>query len=127
VDIEGALRQIVAEVVRDEVRRALRDELPAILREALATHVPSPDDDRYLDANEAANLVGVAPTTIRRWAYRGQLKACRAGRLLRVRLRDLRECVEREPPEEGVDIDKRVEEILRKMNSAGPRKRRRGR
>jgi hypothetical protein len=74
---ERALREIVA----DEVRRVLREELPERGR--------SVSDAEFLPVVEAASRVVVAPATIRVWMAQGRLGRYRAGRELRVRITEL--------------------------------------
>ena len=68
-DLESKLRALLADVIRDEVRRAVAE----------ATKV-----DEYLSTQEAAAFARVAPGTIRRWIRTRRLQRCSAGRTLRV-------------------------------------------
>lgn len=45
--------------------------------------------DKIFTPEEAARLLAVSPKTIRKWIRQGKLKESRAGRLLRIRERDL--------------------------------------
>jgi excisionase family DNA binding protein len=72
----GTLEELIREIVRDE------------LRKALAT-APSPAAVEYLTTNVAAALACVAAGTIRRWIREGRLEDHRAGRVVRVRREDL--------------------------------------
>lgn len=65
-----ALREVIAQIVREEIAKA-----------GLA---PKSAADAYLSVAEAADLASVAPGTIRRWVRVGDLPRCGAGRLLRV-------------------------------------------
>lgn len=68
--IAAALRALVTEIVREELRRvAARDQ--------------------YLSTGHAAELADVAPGTIRRWLREGKLRGYRAGRSVRVKLSEL--------------------------------------
>ncbi len=69
---ERALREIVA----DELRRVLREELASGGRPA--------NDAEYLPVAEAAARASVAPATIRVWMAQGRLGRYHAGRELRV-------------------------------------------
>lgn len=72
--IETQLRELIAEVVRDELGRAL-------------AQAARPDE--YLDTRAAGELASVAPATIRRWIHEGKLPGHHAGRETRVRRADL--------------------------------------
>jgi excisionase family DNA binding protein len=72
MSIEETLRGLVAQVVRDELRK-------------LAT---GPADE-YLSTNAAAKLADVAAGTIRRWVKNGRLRNYHAGRLVRISKHDL--------------------------------------
>lgn len=74
MSIEAGLRALIAEVVREEVARALaaRDR---------------PDD--YLSPRAAGALAKVAPATVRRWIREGRIAGHRAGSRLRVLRSDL--------------------------------------
>lgn len=45
--------------------------------------------DRLLTPEEAAEILAVSPKSIREWLRKGKLKGLRAGRLWRIRERDL--------------------------------------
>jgi excisionase family DNA binding protein len=68
-DFEHQLRELVREVVREELAR-VRGE-PATSGE-------------YLSTGAAAQIAGVHPGTIRRWIREGRLAEHRAGRVVRV-------------------------------------------
>lgn len=72
--LETGLRELIAELVRDEVRRALA----AAMR-----------PEEYLTTARAAQVAQVTPGTIRRWIRQGRLSAHRAGRSCRVTRADL--------------------------------------
>jgi excisionase family DNA binding protein len=78
-DLETALRQIVADVVREELLAALAH---AISQPEMGT------GRRYVSPAQAASIAGVAPETIRAWVRQGRLHDYRAGRLLRVSIDD---------------------------------------
>jgi hypothetical protein len=80
---ERALREIVAE----ELRRVLREELTAGSRSA--------NDAEYLPVAEAAARASVAPATIRVWMAQGRLGRYHAGRELRVRGSELADLMRR--------------------------------
>lgn len=106
-------------VLRDLVRQVVREELPPILRQALAPVAraeparPAQEEANvYLTAKAAAEIVGVHPTAIRRWVWRGALPGYRAGRLMRVRLDELKAFLGRAPEEPDVDVDDAARQIL---------------
>ena len=72
--LEQTLRELIAELVRDEVRRAV----------ATATQPVE-----YLSTHAAAKVAKVTEGTIRRWVREGRLAEHRAGRLCRVCRADL--------------------------------------
>jgi len=73
LDIELGLRALIAEVVRDELRKLT---------------APTPDDE-YLSTRAAASFADVSGGTIRRWIREGKLPPHRAGRLVRVKRSEL--------------------------------------
>lgn len=79
-------------VFRREVVAAFRDEvIPAIneaVRRAIAA-APRADPDRLIDSTEAAALLGMTSSAVRKAAQRGSLPALRIGRRLRFRVGDL--------------------------------------
>ena len=93
--IEEALR----EIVRDEVRKELRHHREEMLVAARANDRPppesEPDPDELLTVEQVAHLLKVIPDTIRSWIQSGALKASRPGngtrpgRKYRVRRSDL--------------------------------------
>jgi excisionase family DNA binding protein len=93
--IEEALR----EIVRDEVRKELRHHREEMLVAARANDRPppesEPDPDELLTVEQVAHLLKVIPDTIRSWIQTGTLKAsrpgngARPGRKYRVRRSDL--------------------------------------
>jgi excisionase family DNA binding protein len=68
-DLERSLRDLIAGLVREEVRRAL-------------TEATQPDE--FLTTAQAAEVAKVAQGTIRRWIRAGRLTSQRSGRELRV-------------------------------------------
>jgi excisionase family DNA binding protein len=69
VTLESGLRAMIAEIVREELARALAE-------------LARPDE--YLSPRRAAQLADVAPATIRRWIREGRLASTSAGRAIRV-------------------------------------------
>ncbi len=74
MSIESDLRALIAEVVREEIARALAER-------------DRPDD--YLSPRAAGALADVSPATVRRWIREGRIAGHRAGSRLRVRRSDL--------------------------------------
>jgi excisionase family DNA binding protein len=91
--IEAALRELVRDVVCDELRR-LREEVLDAIR---AHHSPPPKNEpsreEFLTVEQIAQLLKVIPDTVRTWIQSGALRASRpgdgTGRKYRVRRRDL--------------------------------------
>ena len=78
--IEERLREIVAELVRDEIRRS----------------APSASvEDGYITTRKAAELAAVHPATIRRWIADGRLPTRQVGSPARPRFRVLRSDLDR--------------------------------
>jgi excisionase family DNA binding protein len=73
-DLERSLRDLIAGLVREEVRRALSE---------------ATQPDEFLTTARAAEVAKVAQGTIRRWIRDGRLAPHHAGRELRVRRSDL--------------------------------------
>lgn len=95
---EHALRQLFAE----ELRRVVREELPAIVRKAMqeaggvaGDRADSLAQADYLTAEQAAAIAGVKPETVRGWVRRGDLPSHHAGRLLRLRRDELTDFLDR--------------------------------
>jgi excisionase family DNA binding protein len=72
--LEHGWRELIVDVVREEVRRVLGE---------------ATQSDEYLTTAEAAEVAKVAQGTIRRWIRDGRLTPHHAGRELRVRRLDL--------------------------------------
>jgi excisionase family DNA binding protein len=93
------------DAIRDTVKKAVASELDdlrqaiASLKASIQANAPAaaaPHD--YVDAAEAAAIAGVKAQTVRRWIARGELRGHRAGRLLRVRVDELRAFLAAAPP-----------------------------
>jgi excisionase family DNA binding protein len=102
---EAGLRSLIADVVRDEVRRALAD------------HAPATAD--LLTVAEAADAARVSAATVRRWIRTGQLAAQGDGRRLRVRRRDLDQLLTAGPRRE---LRLTPEQIADQEDMRGPRR-----
>jgi excisionase family DNA binding protein len=98
---------LASDRLRTDLREIIREELAVLIGER------APQADRLMSADEAAKVAGVASATVRRWVYRGDLPGHYAGRLLRVRLDELRAFLSRDRSTgEPVDVDRRVAEIM---------------
>lgn len=121
--LDSALRELVREVVREELCPALREEFRSALRESregTRSH-PSPGSVApLLTVEEAANEMKVTPPTIREWIKSGTLRATRvgprrSGRLLRISRNDLDAFVAQQrgsASREEVDVDDEAARIL---------------
>ena len=89
-DLETALRQIIAAVVREELQAILCHR---------GIQVESGGDRRYVSPAQAAAIASVSTRTIHTWVRQGRLPAFRPGRLLRVAVDDLHTCMATKPPE----------------------------
>lgn len=73
-EFERGLRELIMDLVRDEVRRVLAE---------------TTQPDEFLTTADAAKVAKVAQGTVRRWIRDGRLAPHHAGRELRVRRSDL--------------------------------------
>jgi excisionase family DNA binding protein len=109
--VDFALRELVRDIVRDELRIAVRE----LSQQPQVPSLPAAEA-RYLSAHQAAEIAGVTAATIRDWVRKGELRGSRAGRLLRIKNSDLESYLERalEPTKgaQDLDIDARVAEML---------------
>ena len=80
IDINQGIRELVSEVVRDELRKL----------------VAGPPDE-YLSTTSAAKIAGVTMGTVRRWIKSGRLIEHHAGRVLRVSRADLEKLMRSTP------------------------------
>ena len=94
--IETALRDILRDVVRDELRYLREDILGWIqAHETLAPPVNESSSDELLTVAQVASALKIVPGTVRAWIQSGALRASRPGngaqpgRTYRVRRADL--------------------------------------
>lgn len=104
---ERDIRRIVREVVRDELA-----SLQGMQRRA---HVEGMEQARVLSSREAAEVAGVAVSTIRGWVRQGLVPARRAGNRLRIDRADLDEYLARSIEVLPVEAEDRLQEILREV------------
>jgi excisionase family DNA binding protein len=106
MQIDAALRELIREAVRD----VFREELRAVLSELAAP-------TRYLSVREAGKVASVDPSTIRKWIQTGELRALRAGRVLRVSQEELRKFMSRPPPSPERSPEQLADEIFERMQA----------
>lgn len=110
--LDETIRSLVREVVRDEVRAALRQVPDRSERRNVAT--ASDAGGGYVSLARAAAFADVAPGTLRRWIRSGRLRARRAGRVYRLSLADLEAMLAHGRRPDLIDpIATRAQEILR--------------
>lgn len=99
IPLDEPLRALVRDVIREEVRAALRDHAALDRRNGGAVGAGG-----YLSIARAAAFADVAPGTIRAGIRAGRLPSQRAGRVYRVARADLEAFVARSAAERG-DVD----------------------
>jgi excisionase family DNA binding protein len=93
--IEEALREIVRDEVRKELRHHREEMLVAVRAYDRPPAKTEPDPDELLTVEQVAHLLKVIPDTVRGWIQSGTLRASRPGngtrpgRTYRVRRADL--------------------------------------
>lgn len=105
--VDDALRSLVAEVVREELRHAFAESGIAL------AGAPTPPSTRYLTAAEAGAIAGVTAGTVRDWVTHRRLPCFWAGRRVRIKEADLHAFMagpEKSPAE--VDPEAWAEKIL---------------
>lgn len=97
-----------------ELRTMLRDVVREVVREELGER-PTTLAGEMLTYEEAAELVHVSASTVKRWVKRGRLGVVGEGRIRRVRAEDLRACLAgntRPTPPTKLDAKASVTNIL---------------
>lgn len=89
-----------------------KNEFADFLRDVLRDEIDAFQLPRYLTSKQAASVAGVTPPTIRTWAKRGDLRSYWAGGDLRVRLSDLEAYLARRNPDNLIDLEARVREMM---------------
>jgi excisionase family DNA binding protein len=93
--IEGALREIVRDEVRKELRHHREEMIVAVRAHGGPPPKSGPDPDELLTVDQVARLLKVIPDTVRCWIQSSTLRASRPGngtrpgRKYRVRRADL--------------------------------------
>jgi excisionase family DNA binding protein len=102
--LDAAFRELVRDVVREEIQAAI-----ASAGQGRAAN----DNAEYLSGGDAARIAGVAEGTIRAWVRQGRLVPYRAGRVYRVKRGDLDMFLRGSGEQsEIVDLDARASELL---------------
>jgi excisionase family DNA binding protein len=111
--------------VDDAMRAAIRDELNALFEEKikplLESHRPPAPVEVpvYISTADAARRIGVTVATVQSWVRENRLRGHRAGRLLRIKVEDLHEFMNRATPPEDVDLDAVGRRILLRRRRRG--------
>jgi excisionase family DNA binding protein len=91
--IEGAMRDLLRDVVRDELRHFREEMLEAIRLQDRPPPKTEPNPAELLTVEQVAHSLKVIPDTVRAWIQSGALRASRngtrPGRKYRVRRADL--------------------------------------
>jgi excisionase family DNA binding protein len=114
--IESLFRRVAETTLRDVLREDIRQIVRQELQQLLAVANQPSHTDEYVSAKRAAELLGVSEQSVRRWIGSGELSVHRAGRLLRLRLQDVRDYLARSKQSDGLDIDARARAILAGAN-----------
>jgi excisionase family DNA binding protein len=104
--LEAALRDLLRDVVRVEIREALAEHGPSSHHSAVRNVASA-----YLSISKAAQFADVAPGTLRRWIRTGRLPARRAGRVYRIARDELEAFLARHG--RGIEIATKARRILR--------------
>src|SRR5881394_3938387 len=77
--IEAALRELLRDIVRDELRHFREEMLEAIRVHDSPPPKNQPNPDELLTVEQVAQLLKVIPDTVRTWIQSGALRASRPG------------------------------------------------
>jgi len=77
--IEAALRELLRDVVRDELRHLREEMLEAIRAHDGPPPKNEPNPEELLTVEQVAQLLKVIPDTVRTWIQSGALRASRPG------------------------------------------------
>jgi excisionase family DNA binding protein len=126
LSIDELLRRLVREVVADEIRRALRDELPPQLQHAVEDVLArrhGPARAEFISPRRAAEILGLAPRTIWRLVASGSLPASRIGRRYRIRVEELDRFAARVmTTPDAMDLDADAKDILADVRARSSRR-----
>jgi excisionase family DNA binding protein len=121
--LDEVLRAAVREVVREELHAAMATNAlpPASTPTTTATATPPGE---FLSTTQAGAIAGVRPATVRAWIQQGHLREHRAGRLVRVKLDELRAFLARATTgrAEVIDLDSRARDILARPRGRSTRR-----
>jgi excisionase family DNA binding protein len=110
----------------DALRAAIRDELNALFEEKIKPLLerhgpPTPAEvPVFISTADAARRIGVTVATVQSWVRENRLRGHRAGRLLRIKVDDIHEFMNRATPPEDVDIDAVARRIMSRRRRRGP-------
>jgi excisionase family DNA binding protein len=96
--LDETIRNLVREVVREELRTALAERAADMQRRNRDPR----SADGYISIARAARFADVAPGTLRRWIRSGRLPVRRAGRVYRVSQVELEDFLARKGPSAAV-------------------------
>jgi len=80
--VEAALRELVRDVVRDELHHFREEMLEATRAHDRLPPMNEPAPDEFLTVEQVAQLLKVIPDTVRTWIQAGALTASRPGKRL---------------------------------------------
>lgn len=98
MDLTAAIKEAVRDVVREEVRAALKDSL-------VRPPQPPRETTRLLTTSEAAEFAKVGAATVRRWIGSEDLPALRTKHGYRIDRNDLDAFLRRAPDGDGLRFD----------------------
>ncbi len=110
--IDQALRDFLAEVVREVLRQELK---PLLQAASPAGSDGVTDENQYLPLKKAAEVMSVSPDAVRSWIQRGDLPAYHAGDLLRVRMKNLPDFLRASPQETPLNPEEEAERFLARI------------
>jgi excisionase family DNA binding protein len=107
----ASIDSLLRSILRDAIRDVLREELAHAAASMPRAEPAGPD--RYLSVKAAAAMMSVSTGSVRSWISAGDVRACRAGRQLRVRECDVHAYMARRPAgSEEVSVEDEVQRIL---------------
>ncbi len=112
------LEESVRAVVRDEMRRVLREELPALLADLRPPdrNIEKSAAPDFLSIEEVARQCHVAPKTVRSWIEHDQLAARKAGRRYLVARADFTAFLATGEKEPQPQVQDQFEKIILRMS-----------